>query len=219
MKELNADIQDLANKDIFKDAAPKLFGNGFERTAKERAEAVKLLKEVRLPQKPQVHKPFFQTNCHPIPSGEVATNLFGEGNAISSFSLNKIFKRSNPNKETMSISSNCTFRHSVCRQRPASNFLFVNNTELLCKSYSNVPIVYKRNFLCSTHSSSVSTSASGQKIPPLPGEGKLLPIHLPPLLSIMCPLGLYQDPKASDGYAQRARGEASVLYRRHSGDG
>ena len=33
------------------------------------------------------------------------------------------------------------------------------------------------------------------------------------------PLGSYQDPKASDGYAQRARGEASVLYRRHFGDG
>ena len=45
LKELNADIQDLADKEeIFKEAAPKLFGNGFERTAKERAEAVKLLK-------------------------------------------------------------------------------------------------------------------------------------------------------------------------------
>ena len=64
-----------------------------------------------------------------------------------------------------------------------------------------------------------SDSRDGQEIPPLPGEGKLLPIHLPPLQCIMCPLGLYQDPKASDGYAQRARGEASVLYRRHSCDG
>ena len=63
MKELNADIQDLADEEEnFKEAAPKLFGNGFERTAKERAEAVKLLKGARPPQKPQVNKPFFRTN-------------------------------------------------------------------------------------------------------------------------------------------------------------
>ena len=49
-----------------------------------------------------------------------------------------------------------------------------------------------------------------QKIPFF-GEGKLLQIHLPPLRSIMCPLGLYQDLKASDGNAQRAKGEASVI--------
>ena len=34
----------------------------------------------------------------------------------------------------------------------------------------------------------------------------------------MCNLDLYQDPNARDGYAQRARGEASVLYRQHSCD-
>ena len=50
-------------------------------------------------------------------------------------------------------------------------------------------------------------------------KGTCFSIHLPPLRSIVCPFDLYQDPEASDGNAQRTRGEASVLYRRHSGDG
>ncbi len=44
LKALNPDIQDLASeKGHFKEAAPKLFGPGFEKAMKERAESIKIL--------------------------------------------------------------------------------------------------------------------------------------------------------------------------------
>ena len=110
LKELNADIQDLANKeDIFKEAAPKPFGNGFERIAKEMAEAEKLLKE-------EIKKPFFEPTASPTPRGEAVTNHFEGAKTVCSLSFDKeekTFKRPNPSKESMSTSSNCFFRHYV----------------------------------------------------------------------------------------------------------
>ncbi len=41
---LNSDIQDLGSEEgHFKEAAPKLFGSGFEKAMKERAESMKIL--------------------------------------------------------------------------------------------------------------------------------------------------------------------------------
>lgn len=63
LKELNPDIQDLAEDDSqFIDAAPKLFGAGFKKNVKERAEAMKLLKGAK-PFIKSSQKPFFQTAC------------------------------------------------------------------------------------------------------------------------------------------------------------
>ena len=56
LKALIPDIQDLANEEIFRDAAPNLFGQGFETKMKERAESVKLLSAAR-PQ-PSLRKVF-----------------------------------------------------------------------------------------------------------------------------------------------------------------
>ena len=59
-KELNPDIQDLAEDDSkFVQAAPKLFGVGFEKTMKERAESLKLLKSSTKKTSEPRQKPFF----------------------------------------------------------------------------------------------------------------------------------------------------------------
>ena len=50
LKVLNPDIQDLAGEDdLFKGAAPYLFGDGFEQKMKDRAEAMKLLSKAKAP--------------------------------------------------------------------------------------------------------------------------------------------------------------------------
>ena len=81
LKELNPDLQDLAGDDtLFKVAAPKLFGTGFEKTLKERAEAMKLLKGARPPQK-GAQKQFFR-GTHPSGprrGGGYNTNRGGRG--------------------------------------------------------------------------------------------------------------------------------------------
>ena len=43
LKSVNPDIADLAEEEIFEEAAPNLFGSGFEKKMKERAESIKLL--------------------------------------------------------------------------------------------------------------------------------------------------------------------------------
>ena len=59
LKSLNPDIQDLAGEeDLFKAAAPNLFGAGFEAKMKDRAESVKLLSKAKAP--PPQHKKFFR---------------------------------------------------------------------------------------------------------------------------------------------------------------
>lgn len=53
LKTLNSDLLDLAEEDeLFKEAAPNLFGEGFEKRMRERAESVKLLSKVSKPTKP-----------------------------------------------------------------------------------------------------------------------------------------------------------------------
>ena len=42
LKSVNPDIADLAEEEIFEEAAPNLFGSGFEKKMKERAESIKL---------------------------------------------------------------------------------------------------------------------------------------------------------------------------------
>ena len=90
-------------EEIFKEANSKLFGNVFERIAKERAEAVKLLKGARPPHKPQGNKPFFRTNHLSHPQMEGSYQSFQVGKTISSLSLDKdekTSKRPNPSKDT-----------------------------------------------------------------------------------------------------------------------
>ena len=90
MKELNADIQDLANaEEIFKDAAPTLFENGFERTAKERTEAVKLLKGPRAPQSHQFTSCLFRQTPPSYPQSGGTYQSFQGEKTVSSLSLEK----------------------------------------------------------------------------------------------------------------------------------
>ena len=363
LKELNADIQDLADEEeIFKDAAPKLFRNGFEQTAKERAEAIKLLTGARPPQNPPVHKTFFRTNCPSYPQqGGSYQSFWGGQKPFPAFLLTRKRKLLNDPTQvkrrcqspqtalsdivyvgrdlplifhlliiqnycanpivmnqlfTRGISSVAqvvaqkahplagrlacfiqnwevvTWDHRVLQiitgfqikflrepfqSRPPNNSSLSSNKQelidlevesMLSKGaikeihpsesqegfYSSLFLVPKKDrgtrpvinlkrlneFIPPQHFKTErpakrerlahqsgsegclfynSDSRDRQKKPPLPGQGKLLPIQLPPFRSIMCPLGLYQDPKASDDYAQRARGEVRVLYRLHSGDG
>ena len=66
LKELNPDILDLVEEDShFTKAAPNLFGSGFEKTMKERAEAMKLLKGAKKTE--GARKPFFRSTRPPRP--------------------------------------------------------------------------------------------------------------------------------------------------------
>ena len=58
LKAVNSDMQDLAEEDTFADAAPNLFGSGFEAKMKERAESLKLISSSSKP--PPGSKKFFR---------------------------------------------------------------------------------------------------------------------------------------------------------------
>ena len=63
LKTCNPDITNLADKqELFQDAAPNLFGDGFELKMKERAEAVRVLHKG---QSRQTQRQFFRGNCYP----------------------------------------------------------------------------------------------------------------------------------------------------------
>ena len=59
----------------------------------------------------------------------------------------------------------------------------------------------------------------GQEVPPIFHPGSSVPVQLFTFRPIVRFLGLYQDPEASDNPAQRARGTASGIHRRHPGNG
>ena len=71
LKVLNPDIQELAVEDnLFKSAAPYLFGDGFEQKMKDQAEAMKLLsKEVFSKGLPHCPPKRWQ----PVPAGRETT--------------------------------------------------------------------------------------------------------------------------------------------------
>ena len=69
LKSVNPDIADLADEDIFKSAAPNLFGSGFEVKMKERAESLKLLAASRPSASSQGKK-----EAVPLPPQEVAAS-------------------------------------------------------------------------------------------------------------------------------------------------
>ena len=60
LKALNPKIQDLAaEEEHFKEAAAQLFGNGFEKVMKDRAESIKILQKASKTSLPQQQKKFF----------------------------------------------------------------------------------------------------------------------------------------------------------------
>ena len=66
IKALNPDIQDLAEEDeLYKCAAPYLFGTGFEQRMKDRAESIKLLTKAKAPPP----KKFFRAGRSTVPRG------------------------------------------------------------------------------------------------------------------------------------------------------
>ena len=60
LKSVNPDIADMAEEDTFEDAAPDLFGTGFERRMKDRAKSLKLIAAAKQP--PGNHKKPFHGN-------------------------------------------------------------------------------------------------------------------------------------------------------------
>ena len=78
LKSVNPDIVDLA-EEIFEGAAPILFGSGFEKKMKERAESIKLLSASK-PSHPtsSLQHQFFQRGCPTAPQ-EVAAKRTGGG--------------------------------------------------------------------------------------------------------------------------------------------
>ena len=60
LKALNPEIQDLAaEEEHFREAAPQLFGNGFEKVMKDRAESIKILQKASKTSLPQQQKKLF----------------------------------------------------------------------------------------------------------------------------------------------------------------
>ena len=74
LKTLNPEIQDLAGEQgHFKEAAPLLFGQGFEKTMKERAESLRILQKATKP--PPHQQKFFQRGHSTAPPKEAAAML------------------------------------------------------------------------------------------------------------------------------------------------
>ena len=59
-----------------------------------------------------------------------------------------------------------------------------------------------------------SNGQGKQRLPPVYQSESSLPVHMPTLWAVMCPMGLYQDPEASGGPAQRARNKGDSVHRR-----
>ena len=75
LKAINPEIQDLADEDIFSEAAPYLFGKDFEPKMKNRAESLKLLSASKPPQ----NKQFFRSSRPTAPQrGGGSTNRGGK---------------------------------------------------------------------------------------------------------------------------------------------
>ena len=77
LKVVYPEIQDLTNEDIYCEAAPSLFGIGFESKIKERADCMKLLQGSRPP--PSTSKKSFKEAVPLAPEVE-AGRIFGGGN-------------------------------------------------------------------------------------------------------------------------------------------
>ena len=66
LKKMNPDIQDLANEDIFQEAAPDLFGSEFEKRMRKRAKSLQVLDDVKPSPQPTTSK-FFRGGRPTVP--------------------------------------------------------------------------------------------------------------------------------------------------------
>lgn len=79
LKAVNPDIQDLVNEEKnFKEAAPLLFGEGFEKKMKDRAESLKLLQKAKPPGS-QAPKKFFRGGRPTVPPRRNGQSYRGKG--------------------------------------------------------------------------------------------------------------------------------------------
>ncbi len=73
LRALNPEIQDLAaEKEHFKEDAPQLFGNGFEKVMKERAESIRILQKASKTASVPQQKKFSQRPLHCPPKEAAA---------------------------------------------------------------------------------------------------------------------------------------------------
>ena len=66
LKKMNPDIQDLADEDIFQEAAPDLFGSEFEKRMRKRAKSLQVLDDVKPSPQPTTSK-FFRGGRPTVP--------------------------------------------------------------------------------------------------------------------------------------------------------
>ena len=81
LKAVNPELQDLTEEDLFREAAPALFGSSFEAEMKDRAESLKLISMAAKP--PLDPKKFFQGvyPTWPQRGGGLTSREGGEGEA------------------------------------------------------------------------------------------------------------------------------------------